>query len=149
MHFCLIHVCPVLQSVFKIHSGPQPVCGFPKYSGRHSQIDLSFTTLQCVFGPQGFGMQGFGCGSKGGCDGLLVDAMGLWVVELGPAIGVTLTSIIGRSVSLIGFAVVEVVITGIGGNVDDGTTGGITKGITVHLMNGSPVYPGIQLQIGL
>jgi hypothetical protein len=54
MHLFLLQAMFLLQSPFSTHSGLQPILGSPKYSGRQLQSPLS----QCVFGPQGEGLQG-------------------------------------------------------------------------------------------
>lgn len=55
----LTHALSLGQSVFKMHSGRQPVYGSPKYSGKHTHEPAPFLSLQTAFAPQGDGWQGF------------------------------------------------------------------------------------------
>lgn len=52
------------QSLLRVHSGWQPVCGSPAMSGKHEHAALPPITWQSVFGPQGLGMHGFPMGKR-------------------------------------------------------------------------------------
>lgn len=56
------------QSLLRVHSGWQPVCGSPAMSGKHEHAALPPITSQSVFGPQGLGMHGFPMGKRSETD---------------------------------------------------------------------------------
>lgn len=65
-HFLLKQALSLGQSVFSIHSGRQPVYGFPWYSGKQAHTP----SLQIAFAPHGDGLHlSFG-GGTGSCCGI-------------------------------------------------------------------------------
>lgn len=66
IHLLFTHALFLGQSVFKTHSGRQPVYGSPKYSDKQTHDPAPLRSLQSAFAPQGDGSQGF-CGNSVGC----------------------------------------------------------------------------------
>ena len=47
------------QSELITHSGRHPLCGSPRYSGKHEHTARLFITLHSVLSPHGLGRHGF------------------------------------------------------------------------------------------